>query len=109
MDQFQEVIDACLCQPLYWPGPLKELVTTADNAAASIWLEEVVAIFYKPPILDLFVEMPEFNGKGFKMLAHINNHFNPSGAVDTLTHIFDLIDLKQKDDEPVVSLKARFS
>ncbi len=68
----------------------------------------MVAFFCKPPVLDLFVEMPKFNEKGFEILAHINNHFNPSGAVDTLSHIFDLIDLKQKDDEPVVSLKARF-
>ncbi len=69
----------------------------------------MVAFFCKPPILDLVVEMPKFNGKGFEMLAHINNHFNPSGAVDTLNHIFDLINLKQKQDEPVVSLKVRFS
>jgi hypothetical protein len=53
--------------------------------------------------------MPKFNGKGFERLAHINNHFNPSGAVDTLSHIFDLIDLKQQDNESVVSLKAQFS
>ncbi len=43
------------------------------------------------------------------MLAHINKHFHPSAAVDTLSSIFDLIDLKQKEDEQVVSLKARFS
>jgi hypothetical protein len=101
----KKVIDARLCQPPYWLGPSKELVTTGDNEAASVWREEVVVFFCKPPVLDLFVEMPKFDGKGFEMLAHINNHFNPSGAVDTLSHIFDLIDLKQKDDEPVVSLK----
>jgi hypothetical protein len=104
-----KVIDACLCRPPYWPVPSKELVTTADNVAASVWWEEVVAFFCKPPVLDLFVEMPKFDGKGSKMLAHINNHFNPSGTVDTLSHIFDLIDLKLKDDEPVVSLKVQFS
>jgi hypothetical protein len=102
----KKVIDACLHRPPNWLGHLKELATTADNALASIWWEEVVAFFCKPPILDLFVEMPKFNGKGFEMLAHIKNHFNPSGAVDMLTHIFDLINLKQKQDEPVVSLKA---
>ena len=42
------------------------------------------------------------------MLAYINNHFNPSAAVDTLSSIFDLIDLKQKEDKQVVSLKAQF-
>ncbi len=105
----KKVIDDHLCQPPYWPGPSGELVTTADNVAASVWWEEVVAFFCKPPVLDLFVETPKFDGKGFKMLAHINNHFNPSGAVDALSHIFDLINLKQNDDEPVVSLKAQFS
>ncbi len=69
----------------------------------------MVGFFCRPPVSELFVEMPEFDGKCFKMLAHINNHFNPSGAVDTLSHIFDLIDLKQKDDELVVSLKVQFS
>jgi hypothetical protein len=103
----KKVIDARLCQPPYWPDPSKELVTTADKAAASVWWEEVVAFFCKPPVLDLFVKMPEFDGKGFEMLAHINNHFYLSGAVDMLTHIFDLIDLKQNNDEPVVSLKAQ--
>ncbi len=52
--------------------------------------------------------MLKFYGKGFKMLAHINNHFNPSCAVDMLIHIFDLIDLKKKGNKPVVSLKAQF-
>ncbi len=42
------------------------------------------------------------------MLAYINNHFNPSAAVDTLSSIFDLIDLKQTEDKQVVSLKAQF-
>ncbi len=43
------------------------------------------------------------------MLAYINNHFNPSTTVDTLSSIFDLINLKQKEDEQVVSFKAQFS
>jgi hypothetical protein len=47
----------------------------------------VVAFFCKPPVSDLFVEMPEFDGKCFEILACINNHFNPFRAVNTLTHI----------------------
>jgi hypothetical protein len=43
------------------------------------------------------------------MLACNNSHFNPSGAVDSLSHILDLIDIKQKDNKPVISLKAHFS
>ncbi len=102
----KKIIDARLRRSPFWPGPSKEMITTPKNAAASVWWEEVVAYFCKPPVSDLFVEMPEFDGKGFKMLAYINNHFNPSAAVDTLSSIFDLIDLKQKEDEQVVSLKA---
>ncbi len=43
------------------------------------------------------------------MIAHIDQHFNPSGAVNSLGYIFDLIDIKQSDQESVVTLKAWFS
>jgi hypothetical protein len=43
------------------------------------------------------------------MINYIDKHFNPSGAVDSLGYIFDLIDIKQGQDEPVVTLRARFS
>ena len=43
------------------------------------------------------------------MIAHIDHHFNPPGAVDSLGYIFDLIDIKQTEQESVVTLKARFS
>ena len=43
------------------------------------------------------------------MIAHIDQHFNPSGAVDSLGYIFDLIDITQSEQESVVTLKARFS
>ncbi len=43
------------------------------------------------------------------MIAHIDQHFNPSDAVDSLGYIFDLIDIKQLDQESVITLKARFS
>jgi hypothetical protein len=59
--------------------------------------------------LDLFVEESRFDEKGFEMITHIDQHFNPSGAVNLLGYIFDLIDIKQLDQESVISLKARFS
>jgi hypothetical protein len=105
----KKVINAHLLCPPYWPGLSKQLITTAENAAASSWWEEVVTFFCKLPVSDMFVKMPKFDGKGFEMLAYIDSHFNPSGAVDSLSHIFDLINIKQNDDEPVVSLKACFS
>ncbi len=43
------------------------------------------------------------------MITHINQHLNPSGAVDSLAYIFDLINIKQTDHESVVTLKAWFS
>jgi hypothetical protein len=43
------------------------------------------------------------------MIKHIEKYFNPSGAVDSLNYIFDLIDVKQASDESVITLKARFS
>jgi hypothetical protein len=43
------------------------------------------------------------------MIDHIDKYFNPSGTVDSLSHIFDLIDIKQASDQPVITLKARFS
>ena len=43
------------------------------------------------------------------MIAHIDQHFNPSGAVDSLGYIFDLIDIKQVEQKSVITLKARFS
>ncbi len=57
---------------------------------------------------DLFVEEHCFDGKGFEMIAYIDHHFNPSGAIDSLGYIFDLIDIKQSDQESVFTLKARF-
>jgi len=74
-----------------------------------VWWEEVIAFYCKPPVSDLFVEEHRFDGKGFEMIAHIDHHFNPSGAVDSLAYIFDLIDIKQSEQESVVTLKARFS
>ncbi len=43
------------------------------------------------------------------MIEHIDKYFNPSGTVDSLSHIFDLIDVKQASNEPVITLKAQFS
>ena len=43
------------------------------------------------------------------MITHIDTYFNPSGTVDSLSHIFDLIDIKQAQDESVITLKAGFS
>jgi hypothetical protein len=105
----KKIIDACLRRAPYWPGESKQLITTDDNAAASVWWEEVIAFYCKPPVSDLFVEESCFDGKGFEMIAHIDQHFNPSGTVDSLSYIFDLIDIKQSDQEPVITLKACFS
>ena len=43
------------------------------------------------------------------MIDHIDKYFNPSGTVYSLSHIFDLIDIKQAAEESVITLKARFS
>jgi hypothetical protein len=43
------------------------------------------------------------------MIAHIDQHFSPSGAVDSFGYIFDLINIKQLDQELVIMLKACFS
>ncbi len=43
------------------------------------------------------------------MIEHIDKYFNPSGRVDSLSQIFDLIDIKQAQNESVITLKARFS
>ncbi len=105
----KKVIDARLRRAPFWPGPSKSLVSTADNAVASAWWEEVIVFNCKPPVLDLFVEESCFDGKGFEMIAYIDVHFNPSGAVDSLRYIFNMINIKQAPEESVVTLKARFS
>ena len=104
----KKIIDARLRRALYWPGESKSLVTTNLNAAASVWWEEVIAYYCKPPVSDLFVEEHCFDGKGFEMIAYIDHHSNPSGAIDSLGYIFDLIDIKQSEQESMVTLKARF-
>jgi hypothetical protein len=93
----------------YWPEESKELVTTDANAAVSVWWEEVITYYCQLPVSDLFMEERQFDGKGFEIIAHIDQHFNPSGAVDSLVYIFDLIDIKQTDQESVVTLKAGFT
>ena len=103
------MINACLrCAP-FWPEPSKEFVTTVYNAVASAWWEEMIAYHCKPPVLDLFVKESRFDGKGFKMIAYINTHINPSGAVDSLRYIFGLINIKQAPWKSVVTLRACFS
>ncbi len=58
------------------------------------------------PVSDLFVSETKFDGKGFEWLEYIDRHFHPSWAVNLLRYIFDLIDIKQKDDKLIVSLMA---
>jgi hypothetical protein len=43
------------------------------------------------------------------MIAHIDQYFYPSGAVDSLGYIFQLIDIKHGAGKPVIPLKVRFS
>jgi hypothetical protein len=43
------------------------------------------------------------------MIAHIDQYFHPSSTVNSLGHFLQLIDIKQGVDEPVITLKARFS
>jgi hypothetical protein len=104
----KKIIDARLRRAPYWSRESKQLITTDANATASVWWEEVIAFYCKPPVLDLFVEESRFDGKGFEMIAHIDQHFNPSGAVDSTGYIFDLIDIKQLDQESVITLKLAF-
>jgi hypothetical protein len=106
----RKIIDACLRHPPYCPSTTsKALVTTPENQAASSWWEEVIYYYVKPPISNLFVENPQFNQKGFEMITHIDQYFLPLGAVNTLGYIFQLIDIMQGADEPVLTLKMRFS
>jgi hypothetical protein len=82
----KKIINARLQSAPYWPGESKEIITTDANAAASVWWEEVIAYYCRPPVLDLFVEEHCFDGKVFKMNACIDQHFNPSAAVDSLAY-----------------------
>jgi hypothetical protein len=104
-----KIIESHLCHPPYWSGPSGDLITMDANIAASVWWEEVIDFFCKPPVSDLFVGETRFDRMGFKRINYINRYFHPSGAVNSLGYIFDLIDIRQKTEELVVSLKARFS
>ena len=59
----KKMIDARLRRAPYWPGASRELVTTDLNAAVSVWWEEVITYYCKPPVSDLFVEEHRFDGK----------------------------------------------
>jgi hypothetical protein len=65
--------------------------------------------FCEPPVSDLFVGETKLTEKGLNGSSKFDHHFHPSGAVDLLRYISDLSDIKQKDDNPVVSLKGQFS
>ncbi len=82
---------------------------TKDNKVTSCWWKEVLNYYVEPPISDLFVEESQFDGKDFKMIEQIDKYFNPSGAIDSLGNIFNLIDIKQASDKSVITLKAQFS
>jgi hypothetical protein len=106
----KSVIDSCLRRALFWPNPTsKALITMPKNLVASAWWEELLYYYLKPPVCNLFMEESRFDGKGFEMIDYIDKHFNPSGTVDSLGYIFDLINIKQGQDKPVVTLRARFS
>ncbi len=70
-----------------------------ENQVASSWWGEVLYYYAKSPILDLFVKNSQFNCKGFEMIVHINQYFHPSGAVDSLVYIFQLIEIKKGADK----------
>ncbi len=89
----KKIIESHLCCPSYWAGPYDALITTDTNMAASVWWEEVIAYFCEPPVSVLFVGETRFDGKGFERIDHIDHHFHPSGAVDALGYIFDLINI----------------
>ncbi len=72
-------------------------VTTNANATASVWWEKVIAFYCQPPVSDLFVEEHHFDGEGFKMITHMDQHFNLPGAINLLGYIFDLIEIRQSD------------
>jgi hypothetical protein len=80
-----------------------------ENLVARTWREELLYFYLKPPVCNLFVEKSMFGRKGFEMIEYIDKYFNPSGAVNFLGYIFDLINIKQVSDKPVVTLKACFS
>jgi hypothetical protein len=104
------VISSRLRHAPFWPSlTSKALVATPENLFASAWWEELLYFYLKPPVHYLFVEESGFDGKGFKMIEYINKYFNPSGAVDSLGYIFDLIIIKQASDQLVVTLKVYFS
>jgi hypothetical protein len=105
----KKIIESHLCCTPYWAGPSDALITTDTNIAASIWWEGVIAYFCEPPVSNLFVGEACFDGKGFECIDYIDRHFHPSGAVDVLGYIFDLINIKQRNNKPIVSLKAHFS
>jgi hypothetical protein len=103
------VIDSRLRRAPFLPNPTsKALITIPANMVASAWWDELLYHYLKPPVRDLFVEESCFDEKGFEMIDYINKHFNPSGAVDSLGYIFNLIDIKQEPDEPLVTLRVRF-
>jgi hypothetical protein len=52
----KKIIDARHRRAPYWPGKSKELAATDANAAASVWWEEVIAYYCKPPVSDLFIK-----------------------------------------------------
>jgi hypothetical protein len=102
----RKIIDACRrCLPYCLSTTSKALVTTLANQAASSWWEEVIYFYIKPPISDLFVKNPQFDQKGFKMIAHIDQYFYPLGAINSLGYIFQLIDIKQGTDKLSSHLK----
>jgi hypothetical protein len=106
----RKIIDACLHHLPYCPSVIsKALVTMPENQAASSCWEEVIYYYVKPPVSNLFVENTQFDQEGIEMIAHIDQYFHPSGAIDSLGCIFQLTNIKEGKDEPVITLKEQFS
>ncbi len=106
----KKIIDAWLRRAPYWPRASKELVTTnANTAAIVLWWEDVISFYCQPLVSNLFVEDRYFDGRGFDMITHIDQHFNLLGVDDSLGYIFDLVEIRQSDKGWVVTLKTRIS
>lgn len=107
----QELIDYYLRLPEYSTRCSNDaLITDSSNTEASQFWEGQICVAVKDGALHFLFENTgsKFHGKGFKMLAVLNQHCCPDSVVNVFTTLMSLFKDVQSDSESILEFHSRF-
>ena len=93
--------------PGYSPGPTKDLVTTPSNQDVSNTIHQLFLQHCKKGAADFWKNRPQFDHKGFEMLADLHRCFMPTGQTAIFVNYVALFNIQQKVGESIASFASR--